>query len=230
MAACSASRWRWSPAVRSGPGWVGWGCQGRHRSSRQPAANVRRRTRRRRGRCRARPEPAGAGVSARLLPLVAAGMSGVGMLLYSGYMYQLTGNPLEWAAAQWAWGRGQQDIPAAAAPAPLADRRVRVAGLPREVAGPGQQRDGDDLRAGDRLAGRPALRLPVCRVRVARRAAAAPLRRTRIDGPITRRCCFRCSSSLALTIPARHRVAWASGFGVIQGLFAAVFLTGRTIY
>jgi hypothetical protein len=37
--------------------------------------------------------------------LAAAAMPGIGMLLYSAYIYSLTGNPLQWAAANAAWGR-----------------------------------------------------------------------------------------------------------------------------
>ena len=38
-------------------------------------------------------------------PYRAAAMPGVGMLLYSAYIYGLTGNPLQWVAANAAWGR-----------------------------------------------------------------------------------------------------------------------------
>ena len=38
-------------------------------------------------------------------PLAAAAMPGVGVLLYSAYIWSLTGNPLAWAAGHAAWGR-----------------------------------------------------------------------------------------------------------------------------
>lgn len=37
--------------------------------------------------------------------LLVAAMPAVGLLLYSGYVYSLTGNPFEWVVAQQAWGR-----------------------------------------------------------------------------------------------------------------------------
>ena len=37
--------------------------------------------------------------------MVAAAMPGIGVLLYSAYIWRLTGNPLAWAAGHAAWGR-----------------------------------------------------------------------------------------------------------------------------
>lgn len=37
--------------------------------------------------------------------MAAAAMPGIGMLIYSTYIYSLTGNPLQWAAQNAAWGR-----------------------------------------------------------------------------------------------------------------------------
>ncbi len=171
----------------------------------------------------------GRGSLRRLLPLVAAGMSGVGMLLYSGYMYQLTGNPLEWAAAQWAWGRGQQDIPAlllqhlslidgygllgylARWPAQASNAMATIFAL--ATAWPVARRFGYPYAAFVLLGVLPPLLSG---------GLESMGRYTSVLFPVF--------FVLALTIPARHRVAWASGFGVIQGLFAAVFFTGRTIY
>jgi hypothetical protein len=46
-----------------------------------------------------------------LMPaLAAAAMPGIGMLLYSAFIWQLTGNPLEWAAGHRAWGREYQGL------------------------------------------------------------------------------------------------------------------------
>lgn len=48
-------------------------------------------------------------MAASLTRLAVAAMPGVGMLLYSAYIYWLTGNPLQWAASNAAWGRVYKD-------------------------------------------------------------------------------------------------------------------------
>jgi hypothetical protein len=40
-----------------------------------------------------------------LIPLAAAAMPGVGVLLYTAFIWRLTGHPLAWAAGHTAWGR-----------------------------------------------------------------------------------------------------------------------------
>jgi len=51
------------------------------------------------------------GRAPRLIPaLAAAAMPGVGVLLYSAFIWSLTGNPLEWAAGHVAWGRSYQGL------------------------------------------------------------------------------------------------------------------------
>ena len=56
-----------------------------------------------------RPLPAGhsegEGAGGRAGRLLTAAMPGIGMLLFSTYIYVLTGNPLQWAAQNAAWGR-----------------------------------------------------------------------------------------------------------------------------
>lgn len=42
--------------------------------------------------------------------LLAASLPGVGMLMYSAYVYSLTGNPLSWAEGHVAWGRSYQGL------------------------------------------------------------------------------------------------------------------------
>ena len=42
--------------------------------------------------------------------LATAALPGVGVLLYSGYIWQLTGNPLSWAEGHVAWGRSYQGL------------------------------------------------------------------------------------------------------------------------
>jgi hypothetical protein len=44
-----------------------------------------------------------------LTRLAVAAMPGIGMVLYSAYIYSLTGNPLQWAASNAAWGRVYKD-------------------------------------------------------------------------------------------------------------------------
>jgi hypothetical protein len=53
----------------------------------------------------------GPGVVRRLLPkLVAAATPGLGMLLFSGYLWSTTGHPLVWMEAHQAWGRVATDV------------------------------------------------------------------------------------------------------------------------
>jgi hypothetical protein len=40
-----------------------------------------------------------------IVPMLVAAMPGVGVLIYSAYIWQLTGDPLAWAAGHAAWGR-----------------------------------------------------------------------------------------------------------------------------
>src|SRR5262245_48783973 len=64
------------------------------------------------GRRGGRPVVASSGSIVReLVPaLTAAAMPGIGVLLYSAFIWNLTGNPLEWAAGHRAWGREYQGL------------------------------------------------------------------------------------------------------------------------
>jgi hypothetical protein len=65
-----------------------------------------------------------AGWSSRgVLRLAAAAMPGIGMILFSAYLFQLTGRPLAWMDAHRAWGRVATDMEAL-----LADRVSFIAG------------------------------------------------------------------------------------------------------
>jgi hypothetical protein len=57
------------------------------------------------------------------LRLAAAAMPGIGMILFSAYLFQLTGRPLAWMDAHRAWGRVATDVEAL-----LADRVSFIAG------------------------------------------------------------------------------------------------------
>lgn len=165
----------------------------------------------------------------RLVPLVAAGMPGVGMVIHSVYVYSLTGHPLTWAAAQGAWGRGYRDVVG------LALRQYQLLdwhGLLGYLA----HWPTDAVNAG------AALFMLSMVWPVARRLGPAyavflvlnvlpPLFSGGLEsvGRYTS-VLFPAFFALAAMLPGEHRAAWAAGFGAIQGLFAVLFFTGRQVY
>jgi hypothetical protein len=161
--------------------------------------------------------------------LMAASAPGVGMLLYSAYIYGLTGNPLQWAAQNAAWGRVYRSV----------DRLVgdRIDFL--------QQYgfyDYASTRALDMLYvacvifmlgsvwpvyrrfGVPYAALIVLNVLLPLTMGGL-LSMGRVTSVI-----FPTFLWLGAVVPARHRTGWLVGFAMLQALCAIAFFTWRPLY
>jgi hypothetical protein len=161
--------------------------------------------------------------------LAAAAMPCVGMLIYAAFIWNLTGNPLEWVAGHVAWGRRYQGLIA------LVDARYNiiasegvggyVASLPLDV-----------------LNGLGVIFVLVTVWPVARRlglayavfllinilpplAAGGLVSAGRFSSVL-----FPSFIWLAGAVPARHRTGWIATFAAIQALNAALFYTWRPLY
>jgi hypothetical protein len=161
-------------------------------------------------------------------PLIAAGGPVAGMLLYSAYIYTLSGNPFQWAAIQSAWGRSFSGM--AWLMSPL-DYMTRYGVLTYVRDAPA---DALNLVA--------ALFVLAILVPVTRRLGLAygsfvalnlllPLMR---GGVLSM---GRLSSTLfpvfiwlALRIPESRRGLWIAGFAMGEGLLALLFYTWRPPY
>ena len=161
--------------------------------------------------------------------LLAAAMPGVGMLLYSAYVYGLTGKPFTWIESQTAWGRGA-DLTAqhfAWVVQTIADEGVfaYIRALPAEVV---------QLAA---VVFSLALVWPVWR-RIGPAYAVfilVNLLPPMIQGGMLSLGRFTATLfplflALALLLPPERRTSWIIAFGIGQGLIAAVFFTWRPIY
>ena len=165
-----------------------------------------------------------------LVPAIAAAaMPGVGMLLYSAFIWYLTGNPLEWARGHAAWGREYTGLGVL-----VAQRYewLTQGGLYAYTS----QVPGDFLNAIG-----PIFVL-VATWPVARRlglayavfillnilppmAAGGLLSAGRFASVI-----FPAFIWFASAIPARHRPAWQASFIAVQALNAILFYTWRPLY
>ncbi len=166
------------------------------------------------------------GRSARLWAAAAA--PGVGMLLYAGYVWWLTGSPFTWARAHAAWGRTPLTW-AGAVLGPI--ETLRAEGIVGYVyAAP------IDVLNGAAFVLAVAL-LPV----VWRRLGPAPTLFVLVNivpplvagglmsmGRITATL-FPLFVALALVVPARHLAAISAGMALVQGLAAALFFTWRPL-
>jgi hypothetical protein len=165
-----------------------------------------------------------------LVPAIAAAaMPGAGMLLYSAFIWYLTGNPLEWARGHAAWGREYTGLGVL-----VAQRYewLTEGGLYAYTS----QVPGDFLNAIG-----PIFVL-VAAWPVARRlglayavfillnilppmAAGGLLSAGRFASVI-----FPAFIWFASAIPARHRPAWQASFMAVQALNAILFYTWRELY
>jgi hypothetical protein len=161
--------------------------------------------------------------------LTAAAMPGIGMLLYSAYIWRLTGHPLQWAAGHLAWGREYQGLSAL-----VTDRYEYLAqgGLYAYTS---------QLPA-DLLNGLGALFVLAAAWPVARRlglayavfivinilpplAAGGFLSAGRFSSVL-----FPAFVWFAGAVPERHRPAWLAGFMAVQAFNATLFYTWRPLY
>lgn len=168
--------------------------------------------------------------SHRLWPgIVAALMPCIGMLVYSAYVYQLTGNPFTWAHAQRAWGRTYSGLSSV-----IVQRYDYVvargfyeyaAGLPVDVV----NSTGAVLALAllwpitTRLGS--AFALHVALLVLPPMAAGGMLSMGRISSVA-----FPMFAALAVVVPPRVIGAVACSFAVLQGLVATAFFTWRPLY
>lgn len=164
-----------------------------------------------------------------LTALIAAAMPGVGMLMYSAYVWQLTGNPLAWLSAHGAWGREYTGLVA------LVGDRLNIianAGVEGYVA----------LLPHDVINALGVIFVLAAAWPVARTlgvayavfilvfmlpplAAGGLISAGRFSSVL-----FPAFLWLAGAVPPKHRPAWLASFAAFQALNAAMFYTWRPLY
>ncbi|HSL21286.1 MAG TPA: mannosyltransferase family protein [Vicinamibacterales bacterium] len=166
----------------------------------------------------------------RLLPAVAvAAMPGVGMLLYSAFIYSLTGDGFAWVSVQQAWGRSLGETMSFFE---VMWNTVRSEGVAQYVR----------IAPIGILQGAAALFALVMTWPVWRRLGAAygvfmlanllpPLLRGGVlsMGRMTSTL-FPMFAALAMVVPAERRPLWVLSFALGQGLIATLFYTWRAVY
>lgn len=169
------------------------------------------------------------GLGPHALRLAAAAAPGLGMIAYSTYVYVLTGNPLQWAAQNAAWGRVYRGIDLL-----IADRvsYIYQAGFYRYAA----DQPLDLLYALSVLfilgAVWPVYRrfgLPYAAMLIVNVlppvAAGGLLSMGRVTSVL-----FPAFLWMAAAIPVHHRIAWIVVFAVLQGFAAVMFFTWRPLF
>lgn len=161
--------------------------------------------------------------------IAVASLPGIGMVLYSVFIYFLTGDPLQWSKQQIGWGRVYQGIEQI-----FVDRleRIEVHGLYGYATG----------WTVDLLYFVAVLFVLFSIVPVYRRfgLALATLLIVNVVPPMmmggllsmgrTTAVLFPTFMWLGAAVPATHRSAWVIGFAVLQGLCAMMFFTWRPIF
>jgi hypothetical protein len=156
-------------------------------------------------------------------------MPGVGVLLYSAFIWNLTGDPLAWEAGHAAWGRNYTGFSAL-----ISDRYAWLAN--EGVYAYTSQVPGDLLNA------LGAIFVLVAAIPVARRfglsyavfilvnilppmAAGGLLSIGRLSSVL-----FPAFIWFAMAIPARQRSGWLATFMAVQAFNAALFYTWRELF
>lgn len=167
---------------------------------------------------------------ARLADRIAvAAMPGLGMVLYSGYIYTLTGHPLQWTVQNAAWGRVYQGLDVLVA---QEAQRISHEGLYTFAA----------TRTVDALQLAAVLFVLASVWPVTRRLGLAygamilvnvlpPLAMGGLlsMGRVTA-VLFPTFVWLAIAVPAAHRPAWFAVWAMVQALCAALFFTWRPMF
>jgi hypothetical protein len=161
--------------------------------------------------------------------LAAAAMPGLGVLLYSGYVWRLTGNPLAWAEGHFAWGRSYNGLGV------LVSQRyewLSQGGLYEYTAN----------LPGDLINTLAVLFVLVAAVPAARRlglayaifilmnilpplAAGGLISAGRFSSVL-----FPAFIWLGSVVPERQQPAWFAGFAAVQAFNAALFYTWRPMF
>ena len=166
----------------------------------------------------------------RLVPrLAAATAPGIGMLLFSAYIYALTGNPFQWAAQNVAWGRVYRSLDSV-----VADRIDFISTYGLYGYASTQTLDFFYLLAVLFALGAvwPVYRrfgiayAAMIIVNVLPPIAAGGLLSM---GRVTS-ILFPAFLWMGAAVPAHHRLAWVATFAVLQGFVAVMFFTWRPLY
>ena len=161
--------------------------------------------------------------------LLAASAPGLGMLTFSAFIYQLTGNPFQWTMQNQAWGRVYRSLDSividrvefiatngfyAYASTQTIDLFYSVAvGLCLAAVWPVYRRFGLPYAVFILLNLLPPM------------SAGGMLSMGRVTSVI-----FPVFLWLGAVIPARHRTAWIAGFALLQGFVAVMFFTWRPLF
>jgi hypothetical protein len=161
--------------------------------------------------------------------LATAAMPGIGMLMYSTYIYFLTGNPFQWAAQNAAWGRVYRGI------ASLVSQQAQTIG---------------DHGLYTYAATWTVDALQLCAVIIMLASVWPVYRRLGVPyavmilvnllpplmmggllstGRVTS-VLFPTFIWLGIAVPATHRSAWLASFAMLQAMCAAMFFTWRPLY
>jgi len=164
-----------------------------------------------------------------LRELLAAAMPGIAVLLYSAWVWSLTGRPLAWAEGHLAWGREYQGLGVL-----FTERYEYISEL-------GFYRYTSDLST-DLLHASGVIFIMVAAWGVYRRLGLAYLVFVLINilpplaaggllsaGRFTS-VLFPAFIWFATAVPARHRVGWIAGFMAFQALNSMMFYTWRSMY
>jgi hypothetical protein len=161
--------------------------------------------------------------------LAAAALPGIGMLLYSAYVWQLTGDPLSWAEGHVAWGRSYQGLSI------LVSERYKFLSEAGLYAYTSQASD-DVLQ----VAGILFVLVPVWFVAREYGLAYAVFILINILPPLAAGGVLSAGRFSSVLFPAfiwvagvvrvTHQPAWYAGFMAVQGLNAVLFYTWRPMF
>ena len=161
--------------------------------------------------------------------LATAAMPGIGMLMFSTYIYVLTGNPLQWVAQNAAWGRVYRGLDQL-----VGDRIVYVQHNGLYEYASSQSLDMLQALAVLLFVGSiwPVYRrfgLPYATLLVVNLATPLMMGGLLSMGRVTS-VLFPTFLWLGAAVPAQHRSGWLIVFAMLQALAAIVFFTWRPLY
>jgi hypothetical protein len=161
--------------------------------------------------------------------IVAAGAPGYGMLIFSTFIYQLTGNPFQWTMQNVAWGRVYRGLDTI-----VTDRAAFIATNGLYSYASTQTIDLFYSLAVVialvavwpvyRRFGLPYATLILITI-LPPMAAGGMLSMGRVTSVL-----FPVFLWMGAAVPARHRTAWLILFAVLQGFVAVMFFTWRPLY
>jgi hypothetical protein len=161
--------------------------------------------------------------------LAVAALPGIGMLMYSTYIFFLTGHPLQWAIQNAAWGRvyGGLDTLFVERAATIVDEGLYAYAATRTV----------DAFYFAAVLFVLATIWPVFRrigfpyaVLIAVNVLPPLMMGGLLSIGRVTSVLFPVFVWLAVAVPVAHRVAWVAGFAMLQAVVAAMFFTWRPLY